>query len=43
MKARLDELEAALEEIRKALWTPNSTLPMIRHRVAQILQKLGDK
>ena len=43
MKARLDELEAALEEIRAAVWwMPKSTLPAIRHRVALILQKVGD-
>ena len=33
-------MKARLDEIRKAVWTPNSTLPMIRKRVALILQKL---
>jgi len=40
MKTRLDELEAALDEIRAAVWMPNSTLPMVRHRVALILSRL---
>ena len=35
VKARLDALEAAIKEIRHAVWMPQSTLPAVRKRVVQ--------